>query len=264
MIGILTALILSVTGIGLIFKIGRKPLAHQYLFPTGMALLLIHTLMDAIPFIKGGNHYYLSPTWQISLILRYASAVLFLQFLRKQHNSHLRPGEFLLWVLLSAVAVILPPLKYSLLPPFIDLVLFTHILITLIHLRQSPLFLSYLFFFPGIILGILENIPRAAVSIPELYADFFSLFMAVSALIIIFGRETVHDSHGDISSLPISEREKEVVRLIIKGEPNGVIAEKLFISPSTVKKHINSIFRKLNIKSRWELFKLTGSFHPKE
>ena len=33
---------------------------------------------------------------------------------------------------------------------------------------------------------------------------------------------------------------------------------------STVKKHVNNIFRKLGISSRWELVKLTGGILPKE
>lgn len=51
----------------------------------------------------------------------------------------------------------------------------------------------------------------------------------------------------------ISDRETDVLKLIYKGKNNTEIAEELFISGNTVKKHINSIFRKLEITSRAEL-----------
>lgn len=48
----------------------------------------------------------------------------------------------------------------------------------------------------------------------------------------------------------ISRRELDVVELIYKGKNNQEIAEELFISQNTVKKHINSIFRKTEAESR--------------
>jgi len=49
---------------------------------------------------------------------------------------------------------------------------------------------------------------------------------------------------------PLSERELQVLRLVADGFSNGQIADKLFIAPGTVKKHINNIFGKLGVQSR--------------
>ena len=49
---------------------------------------------------------------------------------------------------------------------------------------------------------------------------------------------------------PLSERELQVIRLVADGFSNGQIADKLFIAPGTVKKHINNIFGKLGVQSR--------------
>jgi LuxR family maltose regulon positive regulatory protein len=49
---------------------------------------------------------------------------------------------------------------------------------------------------------------------------------------------------------PLSERETEVLRLIVAGLSNPEIAEKLIIAESTVKTHINHIYAKLNVTSR--------------
>jgi LuxR family maltose regulon positive regulatory protein len=49
---------------------------------------------------------------------------------------------------------------------------------------------------------------------------------------------------------PLSERETEVLRLIVAGLSNPEIAEELIIAESTVKTHINHIYAKLNVTSR--------------
>jgi DNA-binding NarL/FixJ family response regulator len=48
----------------------------------------------------------------------------------------------------------------------------------------------------------------------------------------------------------LSEREREVFRLIAAGLSNGEIAETLFISDTTVKTHITHIFQKLGLRDR--------------
>ena len=49
---------------------------------------------------------------------------------------------------------------------------------------------------------------------------------------------------------PLSRRELEVLELIIEGYTNREIAGQLHISVNTVKKHINHIFSKLDVKNR--------------
>jgi DNA-binding CsgD family transcriptional regulator len=51
----------------------------------------------------------------------------------------------------------------------------------------------------------------------------------------------------------ISNREIEIINLILSGKSNKEIEETLFISFHTVKNHISNIFRKLRVKSRYEL-----------
>ena len=48
----------------------------------------------------------------------------------------------------------------------------------------------------------------------------------------------------------ITPREKEVLRLLTTGRTNKEIAKALFISEKTVKSHLNSIFKKLNVTRR--------------
>ena len=54
----------------------------------------------------------------------------------------------------------------------------------------------------------------------------------------------------------ISEREQEIIQLILKGKTNKDIEESLFISIKTVKSHIYNIYRKMGVKNRLELINL--------
>lgn len=48
----------------------------------------------------------------------------------------------------------------------------------------------------------------------------------------------------------LTKREKDVLLLVTQGESNKSIAEKLVLSEVTVKSHLNSIFKKLNVANR--------------
>ncbi|NLE95349.1 MAG: response regulator transcription factor [Dehalococcoidia bacterium] len=50
----------------------------------------------------------------------------------------------------------------------------------------------------------------------------------------------------------LSEREKGILRLMATGAPNKAIAAQLYISESTVKTHVQSIFQKLGVNDRTE------------
>lgn len=50
----------------------------------------------------------------------------------------------------------------------------------------------------------------------------------------------------------LTERERDVLALMIKGLNNTEIAEKLVVSPSTIKSHVSHILAKLDVSSRTE------------
>ena len=52
---------------------------------------------------------------------------------------------------------------------------------------------------------------------------------------------------------PLSAREIEVLKLIEAGLSNQEIASKLFISVTTVKRHISNIYAKLDVKTRTQV-----------
>lgn len=56
----------------------------------------------------------------------------------------------------------------------------------------------------------------------------------------------------DVKNYGLSSREKEVLKFLVKGFSNPKIAKNMLISESTVKAHVSSIFRKINVKNRIE------------
>jgi len=59
----------------------------------------------------------------------------------------------------------------------------------------------------------------------------------------------------------ITRREKEVLQLIAEGLINKEIAEKLFISTTTVDTHRNSLLSKFDVKNTANLIRLAAQFH---
>ncbi len=61
-------------------------------------------------------------------------------------------------------------------------------------------------------------------------------------------------AHGALADL--TEREREVMRLVIDGRPNKLIADELQISVRTVEVHRARVFEKMNVRSAVELSNL--------
>ena len=62
----------------------------------------------------------------------------------------------------------------------------------------------------------------------------------------------------------LTKREKDVLLLVTQGANNKSIADKLVLSEVTVKSHLNSIFKKLNVTNRTQLVLLTMQMNLSE
>jgi DNA-binding CsgD family transcriptional regulator len=60
----------------------------------------------------------------------------------------------------------------------------------------------------------------------------------------------------------ISNREREIIELILDGMSNADIEKALFISPHTVKNHIYNIYQKLGVKNRIQISNLIRNHNP--
>ncbi len=57
---------------------------------------------------------------------------------------------------------------------------------------------------------------------------------------------------GELSSTPLTRREIEILRLMTGGANTKTMAERLHVSPATVRNHVQNIFGKLGVHSRLE------------
>jgi|ERR1041384_6799507 DNA-binding NarL/FixJ family response regulator len=91
----------------------------------------------------------------------------------------------------------------------------------------------------------------------EIYIGIIALiFTALGAWIakqLVKPKIRVNDfaiDESQLRQLNLTGREYEVLQLITKGCSNAEIAEKLFLSLSTVKTHVSNLFVKMDVKSR--------------
>jgi DNA-binding CsgD family transcriptional regulator len=70
----------------------------------------------------------------------------------------------------------------------------------------------------------------------------------------------VHDLEGNCEAIArsggLSKREREILLFMARGYSPAYIAKKLFLSDSTVRTHIKSVYRKLGVHSREELLQM--------
>ncbi len=83
------------------------------------------------------------------------------------------------------------------------------------------------------------------------------------ALLRSLGRRSIAGARGLAGEQALSEREREVLRLLAAGLTNAEIARRLFISTKTAGNHVSSILTKLGLRRRVEAaaYALTRSDH---
>ena len=84
----------------------------------------------------------------------------------------------------------------------------------------------------------------------EIWLDRTSLTSLITQV-----ADSVDDEHAPEASrfALLTDREREVVAFVVKGLKNREVGERLFISETTVRHHLTTIFNKLSVSSRFEL-----------
>jgi two-component system, NarL family, nitrate/nitrite response regulator NarL len=105
---------------------------------------------------------------------------------------------------------------------------------------------------------ISKNTPMHMVlkAIDRVHAGELWLNRRMTAALVAELRRPGEDPNGSAETkliAQLTEREKEVVSLIGEGLKNKQIADRLFISETTVRHHITSILKKLQVSDRLEL-----------
>lgn len=101
----------------------------------------------------------------------------------------------------------------------------------------------------------------------------FEIVVAVIAIVFFFvgvylNKKSLHKkkvisteiNHKKIQDLEISNREYEVLQAISEGLSNKEIADKLYLSESTIKTHVSNLLVKLNAKRRTQAIQIAKEF----
>ncbi|MDL2229723.1 helix-turn-helix transcriptional regulator [Treponema sp. OttesenSCG-928-L16] len=130
--------------------------------------------------------------------------------------------------------------------------------------RTLRLFILPLFFLVSVPLSLMENpFPFLAFC---LRISALIVFIPIGGTVFTFADSRSNGAEKIAEQYQLSRRELEVLRQVLAGRGNNEIAETLFISLSTVKTHIASLFKKTGAKSRLELAALarSGEGHDSE
>jgi two-component system response regulator DesR len=97
--------------------------------------------------------------------------------------------------------------------------------------------------------GITAQSARAAGAFGSVPKDWSAHDLAGAARMVALGM-TVFAPDRDQPGTLLSERERQVLHLIAAGSTNREIAERLFLSPHTVKDHTSTLYKKVKAKNR--------------
>ncbi len=68
--------------------------------------------------------------------------------------------------------------------------------------------------------------------------------------VYVYPPEVFTVNERELEKLNLTNREYEVLKLLAQGHSNTEIAERLFLSVSTIKTHVSNLFVKMEVKSR--------------
>lgn len=129
-----------------------------------------------------------------------------------------------------------------------------------------------IFVFSGLILALLLlfQISTFSINSGNLKIEFVIAIIAIVFFVIgiYINKKSLKKSvinskeinHQKINELEITPREYEVLQSISEGLSNKEIAEKLFISESTIKTHVSNLLVKLNAKRRTQALQIAKDF----
>ncbi|WP_109301218.1 response regulator transcription factor [Aquimarina sp. AU474] len=90
--------------------------------------------------------------------------------------------------------------------------------------------------------------------------DYINSLLLVPFILLIFSfgifieQNKQKEKLKKIDSFYLTSKEKEVTLKILKKKKNQEIANEMFVELSTIKTHINNIYKKVGVKNRKELF----------
>jgi two-component system, NarL family, response regulator DegU len=100
---------------------------------------------------------------------------------------------------------------------------------------------------------VLKDVDPASLarSIQEAHAGHFQLDDALTRQVIMRLGSNLRRPRKHLAE-PLTERETEILRMVVEGKGNKAIANRLGLSEGTIKSHLRNIYRKLKVQTRAE------------
>lgn len=86
-----------------------------------------------------------------------------------------------------------------------------------------------------------------------LYVVFLLLVLSILTNIFLFSKLNKQKNQKTDLRSSLTKQEQNILKLLLEDKSNKDIAEALFVSLSTVKTHVNNVYRKLNVQTRDEV-----------
>jgi two-component system, NarL family, response regulator DegU len=100
---------------------------------------------------------------------------------------------------------------------------------------------------------VLKDVDPASLahSIQEAHAGHFQLDDALTRQVIMRLGSNLRKPRKHLAE-PLTERETQILRMVVEGKGNKAIANRLGLSEGTIKSHLRNIYRKLKVQTRAE------------
>ncbi len=100
---------------------------------------------------------------------------------------------------------------------------------------------------------VLKDVDPASLarSIQDAHAGHFQLDDALTRRVIVRLGSTLKRSRRPLAE-PLTERETQILRMVVEGMSNKAIANRLGLGEGTIKSHLRNIYRKLQVRTRAE------------
>lgn len=182
---------------------------------------------------------------EIDLVATYAAGETALASLRKLRPSQL-PELILMDIELKGISGIETTIGVKELFPEIEVMMYT------VFEDEPKIFQSIQAGASGYMLKD-DPIDRVVAAIKDAKAGGAPISQGIARTVLSFIRSKGADEQHRKSApvdFELSDRELELLEGLVRGETYATLAQRLFISPHTVKTHIKNIYKKLHIHSR--------------
>jgi DNA-binding NarL/FixJ family response regulator len=100
---------------------------------------------------------------------------------------------------------------------------------------------------------VLKDVDPASLarSIQDAHAGHFQLDDALTRRVIVRLGSTLKRSRRPLAE-PLTDRETQILRMVVTGMSNKAIANRLGLGEGTIKSHLRNIYRKLQVRTRAE------------